>query len=114
MYLIGLNFRYFLVIRIRPMKIESPPRRIGRVMFSPIKAMANKTVTKGSAKRKELATAALTLLITRNQIRYPMNEHVMARYKIAAHDWRLRVSISLREFSAIENGTRKSPPIMLT
>jgi hypothetical protein len=109
-----LNSCYFLVIRRTPVKIRSPPIEISGVMVSPTKAVANKTVTSGSAKRKELVTAAFTLFITWNQIKYPMNEHVTARYRIAPHAWRLNVSIPRREFSAKENGTKKSPPIMFT
>ncbi len=105
---------YFLVMRRTPVKIKSPPTKSGGVMFSPMKTVANKTVTNGSAKRKELVTAAFTLLITWNQIKYPTNEHVTARYRIAPHAWRLKVSIPWREFSAKEKGIKKSPPIMLT
>jgi hypothetical protein len=101
-------------MRRTPAKIKSPPIEINGVMVSPTKAVAKKTVTNGSAKRKELVTAAFTLFITWNQIKYPMNEHVTARYRIASQAWRLNVSIPLREFSAKENGTKKSPPIMFT
>ena len=79
------NFRYFLVMRRTPVKIKSPPSKISGVMVSPMKTVANKTVTNGSAKRKELATAAFILLITWNQIKYPKNEHVTARYRIPPH-----------------------------
>ena len=70
-------------MRRTPAKIKSPPVKISGVMVSPMKAVANKTVTNGSAKRKELVTAAFTLFITWNQIKYPTNEHVTASYRIA-------------------------------
>jgi hypothetical protein len=43
-------------MRRTTVKIKSPPAKISGVIVSPTKAVANKTVTNGSAKRKELVT----------------------------------------------------------
>ena len=50
------------------MKIRSPPAMMGVVSFSSINVTPSKTVTKGSANRNELVTAAPTRFIELNQM----------------------------------------------
>ncbi len=49
---------HFLVTKYIPMKIRRPPATINRLNSSQTKIIANKAVTRGSANKEELATAA--------------------------------------------------------
>ena len=61
------------------MKISIPPKAARSVTSSSIRRAAKITVIIGSAKRNELVAAAVDRFMTWNQMKYPSNEHVVAK-----------------------------------
>ena len=86
----------------------------GTVSLSPISKVAISEVTNGSAKRNELVTAGPASRRTRNQMQYPIREHVVERKRTASHPVELRVKKPEIESSIMEIGIKNNPPMTVT